>query len=84
MVVIIICRELAITGLRAMAADQHIIIAADVFGKYKMVCFIIAALFLMLNLPILDVPGLIVLSIGTALSVVSGIDYLRKYLVKVL
>src|SRR5262245_48901002 len=35
MVVIIICRELAITGLRAMAADQHIIIAADVFGKYK-------------------------------------------------
>jgi len=32
----------------------------------------------------LDVPGLIVLSIGTALSVVSGIDYLRKYLVKVL
>jgi phosphatidylglycerophosphate synthase len=62
MVVIIICRELAITGLR----------------------FIIATLLLMPNLPILEVPGLIVLSIGTALSVISGIDYLRKYLVKVL
>ena len=84
MVVIIICRELAVTGLRAMAADQHIIIAADVFGKYKMVCFIIAALLLMLNLPTLDVPGLIILSLGTALSVISGIDYLRKYLVKIL
>ena len=84
MVVIIICRELAITGLRAMAADQHIIIAADVFGKYKMVCFFIAVSLLMLNLPILDLPGIIILAIGMVLSVVSGIDYLRKYLVKVL
>src|SRR5437763_14431464 len=84
MVVIIICRELAITGLRAMAADQHIIIAADVFGKYKMVCFFIAVLLLMLNLPILDLPGIIILVIGMILSVVSGIDYLRKYLAKVL
>ena len=84
MVVIIICRELAVTGLRAMAADQHIIIAADVFGKYKMVCFFIAALLLMLNLPILDFPGIIILAVGMILSVASGIDYLRKYLVKVL
>ena len=84
MVVIIIGRELAVTGLRAMAADQHIIIAADVFGKYKMVCFFIAALLLMLNLPILDLPGIIILVVGMILSVVSGIDYLRKYLSKVL
>jgi CDP-diacylglycerol--glycerol-3-phosphate 3-phosphatidyltransferase len=84
MVVIIICRELAVTGLRAMAADQHIIIAADVFGKYKMGCFFIAVLLLMLNLPILDLPGIIILAVGMILSVVSGIDYLRKYLVKVL
>jgi phosphatidylglycerophosphate synthase len=67
-----------------MAADQHIIIAADVFGKYKMVCFFIAALLLMLNLPILDLPGIIMLALGMMLSVVSGIDYLRKYLAKVL
>lgn len=84
LVVIILCRELAITGLRAMAADQHIIIAADVFGKYKMLCFIIGALLLMLNLPILNVPGIVALSIGMLLSAVSGVDYLRKYLAKVL
>jgi len=84
LVVIIICRELAITGLRAMAADQHIIIAADVFGKYKMLCFIIGALLLMLNLPILNVSGIVVLAIGMVLSAVSGIDYLRKYLAKIL
>jgi len=84
MVVIIICRELAITGLRAMAADQHIIIAADVFGKYKMVCFFIASFLLMLNLPGLDLPGMIMLTIGMLLSALSGVDYLRKYLTKVL
>ena len=84
MVAIILCRELAITGLWAMAADQHIIIAADVFGKYKMLCFIIGALLLMLNLPILNMPGIVVLAIGMLLSAVSGVDYLRKYLAKVL
>jgi CDP-diacylglycerol--glycerol-3-phosphate 3-phosphatidyltransferase len=83
-VVVILCRELAVTGLRAMAADQRIIIAADTFGKYKMVCFFIAALLLMLNLPTLDLPGIIILVIGMLLSVVSGIEYLRKYLAKVL
>jgi phosphatidylglycerophosphate synthase len=67
-----------------MAADQHVIIAADVFGKYKMVCFFIAALLLMLNLPSLYVPGIVMLTLGMLLSVVSGIDYLRKYLAKVL
>ena len=84
MVVIIIGRELSVTGLRAMAADQHIIIAADVFGKYKMVCFFIAVLLLMLEQPELKLPGIIILAVGMILSVVSGIDYLRKYLSKVL
>ncbi|MGE3537041.1 MAG: CDP-diacylglycerol--glycerol-3-phosphate 3-phosphatidyltransferase [Candidatus Tectimicrobiota bacterium] len=84
LVAIIICRELVITGLRAMAADQQIIIAADVFGKYKTVCFLVGALLLVVNLPILDWPGLIFLTLGTVLSVVSGVDYLRKYLAKVL
>lgn len=83
-VTIILCRELAITGLRALAADQHIIIPADTFGKYKMACFIIGVFLLILNMAVLDFPGLIVLGIGMILSVVSGIDYLRKYLVHIL
>lgn len=83
-VVIILCRELAITGLRALAADRRIIIAADVSGKYKMVCFIVGALCLILNLPFLYVPGMISLYTGTILSVISGIDYLRKYVTKIL
>jgi CDP-diacylglycerol--glycerol-3-phosphate 3-phosphatidyltransferase len=84
MAVIIVCREIAITGLRAMAADQRVIIPAEAFGKYKMFCLIVAALLLMLNVPRLYVPGMVVLSIGMMLSMVSGIDYVRKYLIKIL
>ena len=84
MVAIIVCREIAITGLRAMAADRHILIPAEAFGKYKMFFLIVAALLLMLNMPVLYVPGMVALSIGLMLSVGSGIDYMRKYLVKIL
>jgi CDP-diacylglycerol--glycerol-3-phosphate 3-phosphatidyltransferase len=83
-VAIILCRELAITGLRALAADSHIIIAAEVYGKYKMVFLIIGALLLMLNLPMLYLPGMVALYIGMILSVISGVDYMRKYLAKLL
>jgi CDP-diacylglycerol--glycerol-3-phosphate 3-phosphatidyltransferase len=83
-VAVILCRETAITGLRAMAADQRIIIAADTLGKYKMLCLVIASLLLILNLPTLYLPGMIMLSVGLLLGVVSGIDYLRKYLTKIL
>ncbi len=83
-VVIILCRELAITGLRALAADQHIIIAAEAAGKYKMVFLILGSFLLMLNLPSLYLPGLIALYMGMILSVVSGVDYMRKYLSKLL
>jgi CDP-diacylglycerol--glycerol-3-phosphate 3-phosphatidyltransferase len=83
-VAIILCRELAITGLRALAADSHIIIAAEVYGKYKMVFLIIGALLLMLNLPMLYFPGMVALYAGMILSVISGLDYMRKYLAKIL
>jgi len=83
-VAIILCRELGITGLRALAADSHIIIAADVYGKYKMVFLIIGALLLMLDQPRLNPAGMIALYIGMILSVISGVDYMRKYLAKLL
>jgi CDP-diacylglycerol---glycerol-3-phosphate 3-phosphatidyltransferase len=83
-VAIILCRELGITGLRALAADSHIIIAADVYGKYKMVFLIIGSLLLMLDQPRLNPAGMIALYVGMILSVISGVDYMRKYLAKLL
>jgi hypothetical protein len=42
------------------------------------------AALLMLNLASLYLPGIIALVIGMLLSIISGIDYLRKYLVRIL
>ena len=37
MAVVIACRELAVTGLRGIAAQQGIVMAAEALGKYKMI-----------------------------------------------
>ena len=42
MVVIIVARELAITGLRLLAASKNIVLAAERFGKHKTISQIIA------------------------------------------
>jgi CDP-diacylglycerol--glycerol-3-phosphate 3-phosphatidyltransferase len=42
MVVLIVARELAITGLRLLAASKNIVLAAEGFGKHKTVSQIIA------------------------------------------
>ena len=83
-VVIILCRELAVTGLRALAADQNVIIAAEAYGKFKMLFLIAGAFLLILNFPELYWPGMVALGIGLLLGLVSGIDYLRKYLSQIL
>jgi len=42
MVVIIVARELAITGLRLLAASKNIVLAAEGFGKHKTISQIVA------------------------------------------
>ena len=42
MVVLIVCRDLAITGLRGIAASQNVIIQASDFGKATMIAEVIA------------------------------------------
>jgi CDP-diacylglycerol--glycerol-3-phosphate 3-phosphatidyltransferase len=42
MVVLIVARELAITGLRLLAASKNIVLAAEGFGKHKTISQIIA------------------------------------------
>ncbi len=44
MVVIIVARELAITGLRLLAASKNVVLAAEGFGKHKTISQIIAIL----------------------------------------
>ena len=48
MVIIIVARELAITGLRLLAASKGIVLAAERFGKHKTISQIVAIISLLL------------------------------------
>jgi len=47
MVVLIVARELAITGLRLLAASKNIVLAAERFGKHKTISQIVALIALL-------------------------------------
>jgi len=42
MVIVIVARELAITGLRLLAASKNVVLAAEKFGKHKTISQIVA------------------------------------------
>jgi CDP-diacylglycerol--glycerol-3-phosphate 3-phosphatidyltransferase len=42
MVVVIVARELAITGLRLLAASKNVVLAAERYGKHKTISQIVA------------------------------------------
>ncbi|MBQ27402.1 MAG: CDP-diacylglycerol--glycerol-3-phosphate 3-phosphatidyltransferase [Nitrospiraceae bacterium] len=78
--IIIVGRELAVTALRALAASQNLIMAADTTGKYKMFLQIVAIVSLLLQdeaIAFLDLHmlGSLCLYASMILAVVSGIQY---------
>ncbi len=89
MVVIIIGREFAVTGLRSVAAARGITIAASRWGKGKMISQVVAIVLLIFG----DHPwgpraligsftrilGLIALWIVVTLAVLSAVDYFFKF-----
>jgi CDP-diacylglycerol--glycerol-3-phosphate 3-phosphatidyltransferase len=82
-VIIIIGRDIAVTGLRAMAAGDGIIIPAESMGKYKVGAQITAILAIVYNYAIgfawLTHLGKTALWLAMALSVYSGIQYFVNY-----
>jgi CDP-diacylglycerol---glycerol-3-phosphate 3-phosphatidyltransferase len=80
-VMIVLARELAVTGLRNVAAGRGMLIRASGLGKAKMVAQVTAVLLLLLSraLPALHVPGLVALGVVVALAMVSAVDYLVKF-----
>jgi CDP-diacylglycerol--glycerol-3-phosphate 3-phosphatidyltransferase len=53
MVVVIVARELAITGLRLLAANKRVVLAAEGYGKHKTISQIVAiiAILILLSYP---------------------------------
>ena len=77
--VIVLGREMLITGLRSIAAAQGVVIQAGAFGKQKMLAQVFAMLLLMIHVP---VAGVSIHAVGTGilwysimLSVISGVQY---------
>jgi CDP-diacylglycerol--glycerol-3-phosphate 3-phosphatidyltransferase len=81
--IIIVCRELMVTGLRAVAADKGLVMAADRYGKMKTILQIVALCPLILHYPWFGVdpvlPGQIVLYIALIMTVFSGGNYLYNF-----
>jgi len=87
MVVVIVGRELAVTGLRAIALGEGIVLAAQELGKYKMIFQIFALAGLSVHYTYFHVDffvcGIYFLWISLVTSVWSGVEYHLKVLAAV-
>lgn len=84
MVVLLVGRDIAITGLRAIAASQGLIIQASDLGKYKMIFEATAVVFLILDWSspyqwLSFGPGILLLWVAIGLAIISGVDYFIKF-----
>jgi CDP-diacylglycerol--glycerol-3-phosphate 3-phosphatidyltransferase len=81
-VVIILSREFIVSIFRAVAATEGIVIAASWWGKLKTNAQMIAIILLLLNnwpMQNTNIPlDMIMLYIATALTIISGYDYIAK------
>ena len=76
-VLIIKFRELLITGLRAIVANEGVVIAAEKLGKWKTATQMIALLLIIL-FPMSFFVNNILLLIPVILTVQSGVEYMQK------
>ncbi len=89
LVVVMIARDLAVNGLRSVASAEGLVIAASEGGKVKTALQLSAIMLLLIHFryPLLGTDisvdyhraGMVILYISLAMSVTSGVDYLRKF-----
>lgn len=83
--ILIIAREVAVTGIRAIAATEGMIISAEVTGKYKMALQVIAIVLLILEGTVLSefgnvhLAGIVTLYFSVVLGYVSGVQYVYSF-----
>jgi CDP-diacylglycerol---glycerol-3-phosphate 3-phosphatidyltransferase len=83
--ILVIAREVAVTGIRAIAAGEGMIIAAETTGKYKMALQVVAIMLLILEgtglseLGNLHLAGIVTLYLSLVLGYVSGGQYVWSF-----
>jgi CDP-diacylglycerol--glycerol-3-phosphate 3-phosphatidyltransferase len=82
-VILIIARELAITGLRSIAVSEGVVIQASSLGKYKTIFQSVATLGLCLHYDYFNIDfhvvGMLFLWVALILTLWSGWAYLRQF-----
>lgn len=82
-VIVIIAREMAVTGLRAIAVNEGIVIQASKLGKYKTIFQAVAILALTLHYEYFGinfhVVGLFILWMALVLTLWSGWNYFKQF-----
>ncbi|MDH4186372.1 MAG: CDP-diacylglycerol--glycerol-3-phosphate 3-phosphatidyltransferase [Nitrospira sp.] len=83
--IVIIAREVAVTGVRAIAASEGLVIAAETTGKYKMALQVVAIVMLILedtvlsNIGNLHLAGIALLYVSLVLGYISGGQYVWSF-----
>ena len=79
--IVVLARELLITGLRSVAANQGVVIGASPWGKSKTATqnLMIGLLMLEQPYPVLRDPAQVMVFVAVVATVLSGLDYLWRY-----
>jgi CDP-diacylglycerol--glycerol-3-phosphate 3-phosphatidyltransferase len=82
-VIVLICRELAITGLRALASAEGVVMSASTSAKWKTATQMVAIPFMMAREPLFGIPiypiGQGLLAISIAISLWSAVEYVVEF-----
>ena len=79
-VIIIMAREFIISGFRLGASDSCVVIAANMWGKFKTVSQMIMIILIILDVEELEMVTDIFIYLALALTVISLEEYVRKNL----
>lgn len=83
LVIVIIARETAVTGMRTLAVEQGVVMAADKYGKIKTVLQIAALIPLLVHYEYFAVDfhalGTVLLYLALVMTVFSGANYLYRF-----
>jgi CDP-diacylglycerol--glycerol-3-phosphate 3-phosphatidyltransferase len=79
-VILIIAREFMITGFRTLAAEQNIVIAAGIWGKFKTTAQMLMIIVLLLNFnnAVMIAVGYVLIVLSVVLTIVSAVDYMVR------
>ena len=76
--IIIIAREFIISGIRLIASDNGVAIAASWWGKSKTIAQMTMIIIMLLNVPIFHILGQIAMYVSLVLTIISAVDYIIK------